>query len=43
MELLKVLPPSRSLTVFTNSIVAVNLLLPKTWIDTFVIGGFSKS
>lgn len=40
MELLKVLPPSRSLTVFTNSIVAVNLLLPKTWIDTFVIGGF---
>ncbi|MCI8466250.1 MAG: DeoR/GlpR transcriptional regulator [Lachnospiraceae bacterium] len=40
MEVLKVLPPNRSLTVFTNSIVAMNLLLPKTWIDTFVIGGF---
>lgn len=40
MELLKVLPPNRSMTVFTNSVFALNLLQSKAWIDTFIIGGF---
>ena len=40
MEFLKVLPPNRSITVFTNSISALNLLFPKTWVNTFIIGGF---
>ena len=39
-ELIKILPPSRSFTIITNSMEALKVLHEKSNVRTFVIGGF---
>jgi DeoR/GlpR family transcriptional regulator of sugar metabolism len=43
LEFIKILPPYYELTVFTNSLPAINNLQDKPWIKLFIIGGFYRS
>ncbi len=38
-ELIKLIPPNISLTIFTNNLITVNLLSEKPWIKTYMFGG----